>query len=88
MCFEHFKIGDLEALEKGNAYPPRFFLILEHFGLVQNFSTVLTIRAMIKSTKEDNIETLTFSIHTMDYMEFKIDKRMPLPSGKQLLTEG
>ena len=92
MCFQHFKIGDLEALEKENAYPPRFFLTLRNFGSIQHLSTVIC--AIIKNNAEekkqldcDNIKTLTFPIHTMDYEEFKMDKS-PLPSGKQLLAEG
>ena len=88
MCFQHFKIGDLEALEKENAYPPRFFLTLRNFGSIQHLSTVIC--AIIRCNKEekkqphsDDIETLTFPIHTMDYMEFKMDKS-PFPSVKLL----
>jgi len=79
-------LGDLEALEKENAYPPRFFLTLRSSGSIQHLSTIISVvirnNESKRQTFNNGTETLTFPIHTIDCVEFDNDKSV-LPSGKQ-----
>ncbi|XP_065905061.1 uncharacterized protein [Dysidea avara] len=87
LCFQHFKMGDLKALERENAYPPRFFLTLRSNGSIQHLSTIVHVvmknNEDKKQTCNNGTETLTFPVHTIDYVEFDQDESV-LPSDSHL----